>query len=319
MSRSISHFKLGLFFLISGAIILGGLFWVGATHLFQAQKTYVTFFDESIDGLAPGASVRYLGLKVGRVASVGLAPDGKLVRVVMDLEPKFKITKSMAIQLELKGITGQRFLAIVKAPPDIEQVTPAIHFPTQYPVIPARRGELTQITDALQKIYQRIKSADFEGLINSWKQTAQDVNAILTSTKVKETLANVKDTSAGLKKLTNPLNHPGNPEKWQQAFANLAATAKASRKASESLANQLQKLPPGAIAQLAQRMNRMVHTSQESVKSIQRQADQTLATLQQTLYQTDQTLASLRELITSLREEPGKILKRPKSSQPFER
>lgn len=319
MSRNISHFKLGLFFLISGAIILGGLLWVGAAHLFQATKTYVTFFDQSVEGLGPGAGVNYLGLKVGRVTSIGLAPDGKLVRVVMALQPKFKITDSMAIELELKGITGQRFLAIVKAPPDIKKVTPAIDFPTQYPVIPSRRGQMTQITDALEKIYQRVKSADIEGLINSWKQTAQDANALLTSKKIQETLTNVKDMTADLKDLMGPLSRPGNPEKWQQAFSNLAQAADASRKASEALARQLQKLPPGALANLTRSMDRMVHTSRKSVKSMQQQADQTLAALQQTLYQANQTLASLKELITSLREEPGQIFKRPQSSEPFRR
>ena len=319
MSRNISHFKLGLFFLISGAIILGGLLWVGATHLFQATKTYVTFFDQSVEGLGPGASVNYLGLKVGRVTGIGLAPDGKLVRVVMALQPDFKITDSMAIELELKGITGQRFLAIVKAPPDIKKVTPAIDFPTKYPVIPSRRGQMTQIMDALEKVYQRVKSADIAGLINSWKQTAQDANALLASKKIQETLTNVKDMTADLKKLMGPLSRPDNPKKWQEAFSNLAQAADASRKASEALARQLQKLPPGALANLTRSMDRMVHTSQQSVKSMQQQADQTLAALQQTLYQANQTLASLKELITSLREEPGQIFKRPQSSEPFRR
>lgn len=319
MSRTISHFKLGLFFLITGAIILGGLLWVGATHFLEAKKSYVTFFDQSIEGLGPGASVNYLGLQVGRVASVGLAPDGKLVRVVINLQPQFKVTDSMAVELELQGITGQRYLAIVKAPPDIKKVTPAINFPTQYPVIPARRGQLTQITDALEKIYRRVKSADIAGLINTWKQTAQDVNKLLTSEKIQQTLTNVKDMSTDIKKVMAPLSRPGNPEKWQKTFANLASAADASRKASESLAKQLQRLPPGALASLTQRTDRMLHTTRQSVESMQQQANQTLAALQQTLYQTNQTLASLEELINSLKEEPGRILKRPKSSEPFKR
>ena len=38
MPKKINRFKLGLFFLIGVAIILGGLLWAGATHFFQAAN-----------------------------------------------------------------------------------------------------------------------------------------------------------------------------------------------------------------------------------------------------------------------------------------
>lgn len=319
MGRNVNHFKIGLFFLISGAIVIGGLIWVGAAHFFQATKTYVTFFDESVGGLSPGASVSYLGLDVGRVASIGLAPDGKLIRVMMKLEPKFKVTKSMAIELELKGITGQRYLAIVKAPADIKKVTPTIDFSTEYPVIPARRGEITQIKDALEKVYKRIESADVEGLVNEWKKTAEDVNSILTSKKIQETLTNINDMSADLKTLIGPLSRPGNPEKWKKSFEDLAVAADATRKATETLATQLQKLPPGTFADLARRTETMVRVGEQSVSSMKKQVDQSLTILQQSLYQTNQVLSDLKALVSSLREEPGRIFERPRGSEPFRR
>ncbi len=65
MAKKISHFQLGLFFLISLVIVVGGLIWAGTTHVFTSAKTYVTFFNESVQGLNPGARVTYLGVQVG--------------------------------------------------------------------------------------------------------------------------------------------------------------------------------------------------------------------------------------------------------------
>jgi hypothetical protein len=81
----------------------------------------------------------------------------------------------MAVELSLKGITGQLHLAINKAPSDLIAVTPKI-----IPLIPSRLGEMTQLKNALEKVYKKIDSVDLEGLVPTWKKTAQEANSLLT-------------------------------------------------------------------------------------------------------------------------------------------
>jgi ABC-type transporter Mla subunit MlaD len=293
MPKRISHFQLGLFFLAALTIILGGLLWVGATHFFQPAKTYVTFFNESVEGLSPGAGVSYLGVQVGRVTAVGIAPDGKLIRVELKLRQDFNM-KSMAVQLKLKGITGQLYLAVGQAPPDIGQVTPKISFHPKYPVIPSQPGGIYQIEEALDKIYKKINSADLKGLTESWTKTARDADALVSNQDIRRTIRNLREISGDIKNLVGILGEPGTPKKWRESFHNLAETAAAARQASEALAAQLEKLPPQTIADLSRKM-------------------------EQTLLQVDQVLTSLKGLVHELREQPGKVLVIPHGKEPFRR
>jgi ABC-type transporter Mla subunit MlaD len=293
MARKLSHFQIGLFFLIGTAIAICGLIWVGAAHLFQPAKTYVTFFNESVEGLGPGANVSYRGVQVGRVSAIGIAPDGKLIRVEMKLAPKFN-PGSKAVELKVKGITGQLYLALDQAPPDLEKITPKITFRHRYPLIPARPGEMRQIETALEKIYQKINSVDLKGLTEDWKETAQEAKALLADQDLRKTIRNLREISQDFKNLVGALGEPGTPREWQKSFHNLAATAEAARKSSEALAAQLETLPPGSLANVAKQM-------------------------EQTMFQMDQVLSNLKGLVHEMREEPGKILVIPREREPFRR
>ena len=296
MAKKISHFQLGLFFLISLVIVVGGLIWAGTTHVFTSAKTYVTFFNESVQGLNPGARVTYLGVQVGTVQSIGIAPDGKLIRVKMQLASNFNVA-NMAVKLIFAGILGQLYLSIDQAPPDLDQITPKINFPLKYPLIPARPSEI-QIAEALAKIYKKIESVDFEGLIADWRKPAQEATRLLADKDIRKTIQNFREISetfyADVKNLVNVLGKPGTPQKWQKSFADLAATAAAAQKSSEALASQLERIPPGSVGNIARQM-------------------------EQTIFQINQVLTNLKGLVHELEEKPGKILIVPREQEPFRR
>jgi ABC-type transporter Mla subunit MlaD len=293
MTQRISRFKLGLFFLVGVAIILGALLWIGATHFFQASKTYVSFFSESVEGLGSGDSVSYLGVKVGQVSGISIAPDGKLIRVELHLTPDFKAA-GKAVELKLKGVMGQVYLAIDTAPADLEDITPKITFPHKYPLIPSIPGQMSQIIHALENIYHKIDSLDLEGLVSAWKKAGQDTGALMSDKDIRRTIRNARKISADIGNLTDILGKPSTPPKWRKAFANLAATAAAAKKSTEVLASQLEHIPPGAVGAVTRQM-------------------------EFTLVQINQVLANLKGMVHELKEEPGKILVIPKSEEPFKR
>jgi phospholipid/cholesterol/gamma-HCH transport system substrate-binding protein len=293
MTQRISRFKLGLFFLIGAAIILGGLLWIGATHFFQASKTYVSFFSDSVEGLGAGASVSYLGVKVGRVSGISIAPDGKLIRVELHITPDFN-TRGKAVELKMKGVMGGQYLAIDTAPPDLEEVTPKIPFPHKYPLIPSIPGQMSQIIHALEHIYHKINSMDLHGLVAAWKKTGQSANHLLSDKDIRRTIRNARKISADIENLTSILGKPGTPAKWKKAFGDLAKTAASAKKATEVLASQLEHIPPGAVGDVTRQV-------------------------EFTLVQVNQVLSNLKGMVHELKEEPGKILVIPKSEEPFER
>ena len=293
MAQRISRFKLGLFFIIGAAIILGALLWIGATHFFQASRTYVSFFSESVEGLGSGASVSYLGVKVGQVSGIGIAPDGKLIRVELQLNPDFN-TRGKAVALKMRGVMGGQYLAINTAPADLEDVTPKITFSHKYPLIPSVPGQMSQIIHALEHIYDKIDSMDLQGLVAAWKNAGQSADHLLSDKDIRRTISNARKISADIENLTKILGKPGTPPKWKKAFANLAATAAAAKKSTDVLASQLEHIPPGAVGDVTRQ-------------------------IEYTLVQINQVLTNLKGMVHELKEEPGKILVIPKSEEPFKR
>jgi len=292
MAKRISRFKLGLFFLIGAAITLGGLLWAGVTYFFQPAKTYVTFFNESVEGLGPGAGVSYRGVKVGRVNSIGIAPDGNLIRVELKITPNFNVDHK-AVELKPGSITGQPYLALDAALPNLEELTPKITFPHKYPLIPSLPGEV-QIMEAVDKIYKKINALDLDGLVGSWKKTGQKAHALLADKNIRKTIRNLREVSADIKNVVGILGKAGMRQKFQQGFANFMDTAAAARKSSEALASQLENVPPGAVGDIA------------------RQIEFTISRI-------DQVLAALKGMVHELREQPGKVLVIPKGKEPFKR
>ncbi len=109
MPHRVSSFRLGLLIIICGSVLLVTIIWLGASHFFEDNLVYVTYFDESVKGLQQDAIVNYRGVGVGRTVEIGLAPDGRLIMVVMHLNPEFRVDQSLAIQLREMGLTGLRY------------------------------------------------------------------------------------------------------------------------------------------------------------------------------------------------------------------
>jgi ABC-type transporter Mla subunit MlaD len=318
MSRQISHFKLGLFVLVCGAIGIGALLWIGAVQFFYNARTYAAFFNVSVVGLQKGAPVRYLGVNIGRVGSISLTPDGRLVMVLLDLRSDFKVSPDLAVELTQEGITGQRYLAITTAPPNIKELTPTVTFAVKYPVIQSRPGEMAEIEKALKTLFSKVKSMDLEGLVVEWKTAGAGVNRILADQDIRRTLQNLREVSADLRDLLAVLGKPGTEQQWKQGLENLAATATAARKTAEALQAQLAAMPPHALADITGRMDQLLQTGQTSINRVDKEIDQSLALFQESIFKANQLLSELKALAQSLREEPGRILTRPQGAEPFE-
>ena len=61
---------LGLFIVIGLAFVVGGVVLFSSGTLFHSEIKYVLYFNDSLDGLNPGAPVKFRGVTVGRVKQV---------------------------------------------------------------------------------------------------------------------------------------------------------------------------------------------------------------------------------------------------------
>jgi len=70
MSKPFNNFKLGLFTLGGLALLVAGLLAFGARSYFQPTSTYETYIDGDVTGLAVGSAVELRGVNVGKVTRI---------------------------------------------------------------------------------------------------------------------------------------------------------------------------------------------------------------------------------------------------------
>jgi ABC-type transporter Mla subunit MlaD len=314
MSR-ISHFKLGLFVIVCAGFGAVALIWLGAARVFEKTRTYAAFFGEPVTGLQAGAPVDHLGVRIGSVDSVELAPGDRVVRVVVKIRSSFHLDPGMALGLSQAGLTGSAFLALEETPPD--QRTEAPHPTTEYPVLATRSGG-GGIGGAIQGVERKIASIDVEGLVTSWEGVARDVDAILTRGGVEQVVEDARAASAGVRRVAGA-GPRGEPSQLEHVVRDLRATTRSLKAATSAVARQVKAVPPGAVAGIADRMQRAAEVGEQTARSVDRDVDASATVLRQDLVQLRQAAIEAQALARSLRSEPSRVLERDTTDDPFKR
>ncbi len=308
----ISHFKLGLFVLACAAVGAVALIWIGATGMFQSTRTYAAFFGEPVTGIDSGAAVEHLGVRIGSVDSVDLAPDDRLVRVVVKLQSSFRVDPAWALSVSQAGLTGSPFLALDEAPPAERRDLP--HPATKHPVLPTRSGG-----GGLGGIEKKISSLDVQGLVAAWEGVARDLDAVLKRGGIEQVIDDARATSAGVRRVAGA-GPRGEPSQLEVMVRDLRASTQALRSATASVARQVDAIRPGVIADIANRADQAADRGQGAVQRIAEGADASLALVRQDLAQLRQAVVEAESLARSLRTEPNRVIERGGGgSEPFKR
>ena len=320
MNSGTSHFKIGLFVLTSALLVLAGLFWIGAVEYYQDTREYVTFFDTSVEGMSPGSKVKYRGLEVGRVTDIGLAPDGELVRVAMELRSDFRVDETRAAQLKLKGITGACYLALVQAPENLKEVTPELGFKVDRSLIPSIPGQMQQVTRALRNAYSDVQSLELEELSREYRRVAANANSFLGSDALNSSLREIDSLSGELSSLAARLNRNQPAKRWSNTMRDISRAAASADQTLSSLQRRIDALPPQALAEISRSTRDTLQGIQKTNNSTRLQLRTTLVQFRQSVRQLHRTLAEVRGLARELRRDPGKVLSSPREEgDPFGR
>lgn len=157
MMASSTHFKLGLLTLLT-------LFAIGlAAYALAIRRNpahiYHTYFDESVQGLDKGSMVKFRGVRIGKVSSVTIAADNRLVDAELAIDHGAiniaRLGPKLRAQLVSYGITGVKLvdLDLVRAdtpPPPTLAFVPPINY------IPSRPSLLDSLSDRLDVISARL-------------------------------------------------------------------------------------------------------------------------------------------------------------------
>jgi phospholipid/cholesterol/gamma-HCH transport system substrate-binding protein len=190
------YFIVGLFVTVAFLISAATIIWINVSNFFEAGDMYVSYFDESVQGISRGTEVRYQGVRVGRVEEVRIAPDNKTVGVYMLINLRDDLSRKVVAQLRMTGITGLMFVNLEPRRPGDPDLSPKIKFATEYPVIPSRPSEVAQILTGVRDVVENIRQADIEGAIREIKAAAVGIRNLSKGEELKKVLAKA-DEAAG--------------------------------------------------------------------------------------------------------------------------
>ena len=198
MVRHVSSRALGLFVTVGVILGVAAIIWVGASKYFEKGERYVSYFNESVQGLQPDSAVKYRGVDVGRVEGIRVAPDNRLIEVIMKIRLKEEVEKNNVAYLRVVGITGIVFIELDRRDPEEPDLSPRIDFASEYPIIPSRPSQLRQIFSGIDEIVEKIKQVDLEGISKSITHSAKAAENLLAGPRTQKVLANLESISVNL-------------------------------------------------------------------------------------------------------------------------
>ena len=209
---------IGLFVIVGILIGVVAIVWLGASKYFEKGGTYVTYFDESVQGLQLDSTVKYRGVEVGRVEKIRVAPDNTLIEVIMKMDLKGKIERDDVAQLKAAGITGIVFVELSRKDPKESDLSPKITFASKFPVISSKPSDIKQLLTGIDNVIQGFKKIDTQGISDQVKSTLKvlestvaGLNSVVGSVektlgggRLEETVGEVRNT---LLKLQSFVSH----------------------------------------------------------------------------------------------------------------
>jgi phospholipid/cholesterol/gamma-HCH transport system substrate-binding protein len=229
--RISSPFLVGLFSILAVGLAIGVVLWLGANQFLKEQKLYVTYFETSVEGLEQGSPVKYQGVPVGAVHKIQVAPDGRMLEVIMQIDNNVNIDDSLRIKMELAGIAGGKFLQMYY-PTDhkIAILYPVLTFQPLYPVIKSSPSAIQEFENAARDVINNLlqlqvaeisqgtvdflnsstkffNSKELYNILKSIDSAGISLANILKQAETTDVLSNLSTASKTLMQTSNDLKH----------------------------------------------------------------------------------------------------------------
>ena len=176
MTTPTNHWKLGLFVVAGTVMGLSTVAVLGARSARTEVGKYVSYFDESVQGIEVGSPIKFRGVIIGTVGRIDIAPDHRHVEVESELgvaelarlglnvggasrkrdaRKKLAMAADLRVQLASAGLTGLKFLQLdffdVGANPP-----PQLSFEVPENYIPAASSTMKNVEDSLLRMLNRL-------------------------------------------------------------------------------------------------------------------------------------------------------------------
>ena len=209
MASQKTKLAVGLFLVAGTSVALVALFWLGVTRYFEKGHLYVTYFNESVQGLERASPVKYRGVAIGRVESISVAPDAKLIKVVLKVETGMVLDTNIVAQLRNVGITGSMFVELDQRREGEPDQSPPLTFPSEYPIVASKSAEISELLRGLDEVLSKIKAIDLDSVVGKLETNLDLMGDVFRK-------VDVEAFSRKAKKTLDEMNHFMDRERWDE-------------------------------------------------------------------------------------------------------
>lgn len=308
MSKNKGTFLIGLFVLIGSAILIGLIIFLSATQFFDERKLYVTYFNTSVEGLENGSAVKYQGVPCGRINAIKVAPDGKLVEVIMQIDKKISINDSLRVQSALSGIAGGKFLQLSYPTPEMSVIYPKIDFEPPYPLIKSSPSSLEEITLAAQQVMNNLLEVDANSISHGMVNALANANRFLSNPDLFTTISNLNKSSDLLVSVISKINESNVFENANNSSDLLLKTSQQLQVMVDTLTTQIVKMElPIFVDKVYIKYDSLINQTSSSISNLGFRSEASLMTIQETLEQIKITNRYLQKTLRTLSDNPSAI------------
>lgn len=303
-----SSFLIGLFVIISIGVLVGTIFWLGANEFFKIKNTYVTYFDSSIQGLEKGSPVKYLGVPIGNVSNVSIAPNGLFIEVEMQLDPKITITSGMRIKSEFSGIAGGKFLQIFK--PEKGQSFPimTLGFKPPHPVIHSAPSGIDEIAIAAKQVMEDLMQVQFSKISHELIELMANFNSLLTDPSIKKSIDNVELATNNFASFFNQLDTTKVVDNFINTSYNIANSADQLLATVNDLKKKVEKVEVGQfLDKVYYDYDTTMKTVNNTIRKISLRTDLLILSLNSLIEDIRKSNQELRNALQTLQDDPSNI------------
>ena len=300
--------KVGIFVLISAAIIVGGLLLVAGFRQ-GARQNYSVVFDRSVLGLYKGGMVQYLGVPVGIVDNIYVGDDGKAYIELLIDPQKVTLRQGVEASLEFYSFaTGTMCVALKGGGPPAEPLPPGSIIPTGSSLMESVSSQASDLMATFNKIAEKIDAGMKDMPEGKITEIVDQVKPFIDDARA--FIADARDT---LKTLDADLH--GAIDDARPGIKRIGDVADRAVKLSESATGAIDdmraKIEPLDVAKLQEKLVALAGQLEQTVKKIDGMTTSvpyTLDNVQHALLDTTQklneTLDSFRELAETLNQNP---------------
>jgi ABC-type transporter Mla subunit MlaD len=176
-----NYFRLGVFVLAAIGVLIAVILIFGSGKFFKKSFYLETYIKQSVTGLDSGAAVRFRGVKIGQVTTIGLSGDTYEKNLPFDKRRQYVVVRmkifgdevtedqlahfvkdNLRARVKSMGITGVNYIEFdfVASAAD----TPVLQYSwePEYPVIPSMPNQTDEIISGIEKFIASANEMNIE-------------------------------------------------------------------------------------------------------------------------------------------------------------